>query len=341
MTFPANGQSEVEVQTPAIETPAPETVTPAEGTPPVETPAAGGEQALDGTTPLAEAAPAYTPDFKFRYRTIDKEGERQAETEIPELYRGLIKDADTEKQVKELFQKAHGLDFLKQDRDVMRTERDEFKTQFNQVMADVAELGDHYKRDDLDAFFQKLKVPPEKVLQWAVNKAKLMQMTPEQQQAHEGRIQAERNAYYTRRQNEMMSSEQQSERASQRELVLDMGLRQPDVRQIADQYDAQAQQPGAFRQLVIERGILAWHNRQVDLTPDQALAEAMQIAGKLSVKPGLPGTTSVQPGGAAPAVAPAKKPVIPNVGGSPATPVRKSFKSLDEIREHAKKISTG
>src|SRR5688572_23823320 len=61
------------------------------------------------TGDLAAQTQQYTPNFKFK--VLDKEHE------IEERFRKLIKDADSEKMIRELHEKSFGIEAIKSQRD--------------------------------------------------------------------------------------------------------------------------------------------------------------------------------------------------------------------------------
>src|SRR5688500_2643210 len=101
-----------------VETPSTESESSVANDPAAEPAATPAPVAADTAQP---AAPAYTPDFKVKIKG--------KEFEIDEMFRGLIKDADSEKKVKEFFEKAYGIDFVKQDRKALKDEHEGFKSQ--------------------------------------------------------------------------------------------------------------------------------------------------------------------------------------------------------------------
>lgn len=282
----------------------------------------------------SESQTQYTPNFKF---TANKK-----EQEIPDYLRSVIKDKASEKQIRELCEKAFGLETVKADRDSLNTKFTETETAHQNLLAGVQSIRSDYQRGDLDSFFQKLKIPEEVVLKYALEKAKYYNLAPEEQRVVDARKNAERTAVSLETQNQDLAGANAQAATRMKQLELDFTFMRPETSALEKSVDSQFGKPGVLRQMVIDHGYNTWvqSKGRVDLTPAQALA---QVAERYGLKPvesteetaqntvnrnGAGGTqTTVQ-----------RKPtnVIPNIQGrSNASPLKTKPRSIDDIRKIA------
>lgn len=285
-------------------------------------------------------APVYNPNFKFK--VMDKEHE------IAEQFRSIIKDADTEKLVRELHEKAYGLDVVKPRFNDLREKYKSVEQEARGYKEGIGELREHYTRGDFDSFFKKLNIPQEKVLQWVLDKAHYNELPPEQRQVLDAKRYAEQRAAALEKEHAATQSKYEDALVQAKARDLQIALDRDDVRQFAESFDARAGKPGSFLEEVIQRGELAWYTSKgkIELTPEQAIQEVLTryqglVQPKPKEAPMIP-VNGQDPNGQAPAHAPAasKAPTIPNIGGRQASSVSKSKpKSIDDLKQLYKKMS--
>jgi hypothetical protein len=304
-----------------------------------EAPAAAMEE--PETDPEASAEAPEKPAFKARekFKVLDKEHA------VPDWLKAIMKDEGSEKQAIELLEKAYGLEPVKEERAQVRKERDQFKTNLQGVLTQVQELREIYQNGDLDLWLDKLQVPHERVLQWALDKVNYSQLPPEQQRILDERNRARREAYLHSKQSAQF--EQQSfERTREAKLaMLETSLARDDVKSFADAFDARVGKPGAFRTEVQRRGEYEWNrtNGKVDLTPEQAV-QAVMMDYRGMIQPANPtpapaaqgptgGATGAAGAGTPPVVTSNKTGTIPTVGGKSQSPMTKKPRSLDDLKK--------
>lgn len=296
-----------------------------------------------GIAPEVVAPPAYTPNLKFK--VLDKE------LEIDPLYKDLIKDAETEKKVREMHEKAFGLDSVKADRQTLKqkieTHYAPIEQELNHTMKALGQFDKMIEQKDFDNFFGTLKIDETDVLKWAVKKAQLMDLTPQEQQAYTESVQ-QRNRLYALEQQVADTHEQNfTQQVQNRTSQLEQELSRPEVLNVVSSFDARVGNQGAFRAEVIKRGQLhAFHGN--DISVEQAVKEVVELMGGIPAAPSTPQGQQQAPannsgsnGGTAPqAQTPpqAKPPVIPNVGGQGTSPAKKVVRSLDDIRALSKQM---
>lgn len=274
--------------------------------------------------PKEEEVPPYQPDLKFRVG--------QKEHEIEEWARSAIKDPETNKKVKDFFERAYGIDLVKDHRDKLQHTNAELKGQIEDFNGNLNTLREYVQKGHFEDFFQALGIPEQRAIQWAANRVKYYEMDPMQK----GLIDAEREA---RLQNRQLSQEKthyeteaQQAMVQLREQQLDFELSRPDIAEAITQYDSY-RGPGAFRNEVIQRGAIKYQMEKVDVPPQKLVREVMDI---LRLNPQVNTGATERPGGGAYS-APTQKPVLPNVKGTAGSPTRKMPKSIDDLRAEAKR----
>lgn len=309
-----------------------------------EAPATEGEptpgEQTDEEKALAAAEQTFKPRDKFKVMVHGSD--EQKEHDVPKWLKDAIKDPATEKEAIELLEKAFGLDPVKASRQEIRVERDTVKAELSKVTSSISDLRRTYARGDIDSFLQKLAIPQERMLQWALDKVNYSQLPPDQQRILDERQEAQRQAWAAEQQLSQVS-EQSSEQIRQaRQMMLTSSLARPEVKSFADSFDAKAGKPGSFFEKVVLAGQTAWNQSQgkVDLSPEQAIEQVMKEWGpflqhQASSATGTPsGAAGAGAGKAAVIAAPAAKPgVIPNVQGKSSSPMKAKPRSLDDLKK--------
>lgn len=327
-------------------------VTTPEVTEPVSTPAA---QVQEPVTPAAsepaqvqdsstegEEAPA-APAFKGRdkFKVMVYGTDEQKEHDVPEWLKSTIKDAASEKEVISLLEKAYGLEPVKASRAAVTKERDAIRAEHQKITQTVADVRQTYQRGDIDAFLQKLAIPQERMLQWALDKVNYSQLPTEQQRVLDERTEAQRKAWAAEQQTTTLGQQLQEQTRQAKQVLLQSSLARPDVKSFADSYDARAGKQGAFFEEIRATGELAWLQSQgkIDLTPDQAIEQVMKKWGAFVQPSGQPQVAQTPPsasqassqGGAG---TPQSKPaVIPNLQGRASSPMKSGVRSLDDLKK--------
>ncbi len=278
--------------------------------------------------------PTFKPRDKYKVRIDDgvPGSEKQLEErDIPAWLKTALKDPETEKQAIELLEQAGGLEWAKKNREDIRKERDTVKAEMTTWRRQISDVRDTYRRGDLDGFFDKLDIPHEKVMEWAVAKAQYSQLPPEQQKILDERTEAQRTAHAAQTEAQTLQEQIQEQMRHARQQMLDMGLARPEVKTFADAFDSKLGRPGAFLKEVIMTGRQAHETSKVDLSPQQAIEQTMQKWGAFltpaqAATPAA-GATTQEPGSAQAAQ------VIPNVQGGSKSPMKPRVKTLDDLKK--------
>lgn len=276
------------------------------------------------TADVTKDAPVYSPNFKFK--VLDKE------YEIDEFLRPAVKDAETEKKIREIYEKAYGLDSVKADRQTLKSELHEVKEKMQQTDKALETIGEFVRQKDYDSFFEALEIPKEEVLRYALELVQRDQMSPEQKAQWEASRHAQQQARYYQAQNEQLVASQQQFAVQQRTFELNQVINMPEVKVVADAYNQGMGNPEAFQDYVVQIG-QAYASRGQDIPAQQAVAEAIKHLRAINPSLGQVATQSQ-------VVQPSAKPVIPNIQGRGTSAVKSTVKSLEDLRKRAKDLAT-
>lgn len=272
-----------------------------------------------------EAPPAYNPNYKFK--VMDKEHE------IDEWLRPVIKNQEMEKKVKELYEKAYGLESIKPKHQAIKEELEQTKAKVAETDKALDILGKYVAENDFDSFFEGLNIPKNKILEYALELVRREQMSPEQKAQWEHSRQAKEAARYYEVENARLQQSQQQFAVQQRTFELDMALGVPEAKVVADAYNAGMGSPGAFKDYCIQIG-QAYAARGQDIPATQAVSEA--IKHLKAINPSL--GAAVVAGGAQ-VVQASQKPVIPNIQGRGTSAVKPAVKSLEDLKKRARELT--
>ena len=277
-------------------------------------------------SPDSEAVkPAYNPNYKFKAY--------QKEYEIDEWARAYIKDEETEKKFKKLYERAYGYDFKSQKHDELKSEFEKVRESYDQTDKALKTLSGYVQENDFDSFFDGLNIPKNKVLEYALELVKREQMPPDQRQQWEANQQARHAAKYYQAQNEQLLANQQAFAVQQRTFELDNALQSAEAKPIVEAYNAGMGSPDAFKEYVIQIG-QAFAARGQDIPAQQAISEAMKHLRAINPSLGVQTASQVQ------VVQPSSKPTIPNIQGRGTSAVKTTVRSLDDLKRKARELTS-
>jgi hypothetical protein len=274
----------------------------------------------------AVEAPAFTPNFKVK--SFGKE------FEIPEKFRGLIKDAESEKEVRDIFEKAFGIDGMREKNQTLREKYEALNTEvshYKQQDQQIDFLVKCLERKDYDTYFETLQIPEKDLQEWMYQKLKMAELPNEQQRLYTDSRQSQKKLYELEMQNQQLKStiesttvEQQNAQIQQRERDLETVLSRQDVSSVMKAFDSKHGE-GAFKNEIVGRGILAWNTQKKDLTAEEAVNQVMSLFGPAMVQASQTN-----------AVAAVKdRPTLPIVEGKPVSPTAKKVNSVEDLRKLA------
>jgi hypothetical protein len=278
----------------------------------------------------ASAQPAYTPNYGYKY--VSPEGD-DVSGELPDIFKPLVKDADTEKMLRDLHEKSSSLDFIKSGRARAQQEREAAVGELNELKAGLGELRQYVESKDLESFFGALQIPEQLVLEYALAKAQYAQMSPEQRASYDAQVNHNKRMVELERQNRQLQEQYSNATTQAREVELDMVLGRPDVSQVAQAFDMRVGRQGAFKAEVIRRGQHYALTANQDVPAEAVVGELLGLYSPLVAQAAQPVATV--PG----MVQASKKPVIPNIAGKGASPVKAAVRSIADLRRRAAELS--
>jgi len=268
--------------------------------------------------------PSYTPNFKYKVNDKDQE--------FDEFIRSSIKDKESEEKVRKLYADAYGLEAIKPKYDDLKAKYPVAEQNYQQLNDTINEVLD-LKDKDLGAFFDRLKLPEEKVAQWMLDKIKKMELPPEQQQVYNQYEETRRRNLTLEKQFQQLEARTQAQEIHARILELDTSLQRPEVSSFMKAFDDARKAPGAFKEEVRERGIYEWKVNGKDISVADAIAAVMSRYTGM-VNPTEMGTQhSQQPGQEKPL------PVIPRVQGKAVSFVGKQPRSIADLKKISAELS--
>ncbi len=293
--------------------------------------------------------PEFKPDYKFK-----ASGKEQ---EVPELFRSLIKDEKTDKEVKSLLSKAYGADALIEknkkldgSNSTLSSENANIKSSIDGLRQIYMDAVKHPSQGGnilkMDQFFERLQIPENTILQWAVAKVQLQEMPPEQRNAIVAQMDAEKKAVALTMEQSQLQGQNQDTVRRLKQLELDQLLGRPDMQTVASDFDKRVGKTGSFRDAIIRTGELAWFRQNVDLPPDQAVKQVIEAYGITLPDPNAaaPSQVAVVAPGAGqtrPVVQRTDK-VIPNVQGKGSqSPLKDKPRSIEDIKKLAARAAAG
>lgn len=296
----------------------------------------GAESAESVTTP---AIPAWAPNFEF---TV-KDKKHQFDDWIKET----IKTKEQEAKVRELYEKAYGLDEVKADRQSLKAERDDYKTKFTNVEQSLQTLSSYVKKGDFRTFFDVLKIPKQAIINYAIEELKYQELPPEQRMAVDQQRQQQAEYEARMMENQTLQQQMQQMAIQQARTEMNFELAKPEVASVVQAFNARAGKADAFEQEIIRRGSYYEAVHKISPPVSQLVAEVISLIG---------GQAQASPQGQAPSVTSPgqaqgqinsqaqqqQKPVIPNFQGasSAKSPAKRTISSIDDLRKARQSLTT-
>lgn len=299
-------------------------------------------QEMSSSAPVSTEVPtegqpeAYTPNFK--YKVVDKE------FEFDEWLRPVVKSKEQESKLRELYEKATGIEEVKRFRDEIRNEYHQYKGNAEPVLKTINEATRQYQKG-LKAFesgdaktgyayiadaFKSLGVDKKVLQQFVYTDLQMAEMPRDQVLAHQRQIQLERENEHYQQQLEAQQEYQAQVIRQARQSEIDIHLSKPEVSQIVQAFD-QRNGPGAFKAEVNRIGQYHFATTGKDVGVQAAVNELVTKYGAFiqSQQPSQPGQMQLPQGA---------KPVIPSIKGGGAAPVKKKVRSLEDIEAEYNQI---
>lgn len=285
-------------------------------------PQAEGTQATESATGAESLPQGYTPNLKFKVMDEEKE--------FNPLLAGIIKDQDTEKYFRELYEKAHGLDFVKPKYENLKGEYQKYKEKFDPINDDIAKLSTFLENKDFGSFFNTFGLTDEHILEYALNRIEYYKLAPEQRQAFD--VQQKRNSEFAnlKLENDKFKQQMESQSSQQNLQSLHSSLQAPEVSTIVTAFDQRLGQPGSFARAVVQYAQGVYASTGKDLEIPQAINQFIATMGIGS--PAMASTQAAASAGSTQQQA-ARAKTLPAGGNSTSNPVAQKVRTLDDLKK--------
>lgn len=276
----------------------------------------------------------WTPNFK--YKVLDQE------KEIPEWARSAV-TKENEAQIREIFEKADGLDHVKTQREEERAARENLDLNFSAIKGEITNLVG-WRDKNLGIFFEKVGLPKQKVAQWLLGEIEKEELPePVRRMYTEHEEQQRRNAELEA-ENFRLSNTRETDIVQARTNELGQVLSNPEVAQLVSAFDARVGKPGSFQQMVVRHGHAEWEasGHKKDLSPKEAVDEVLKILNlsQAASPAATPNETKTPVTEVKTKVVQQKKPVVlPSIGNGASAPAAKRVKSVADIRKVYREMS--
>lgn len=282
--------------------------------------------------------PAFTPDYKFNANKV--------EMEIPEEFRAHIKDVESQKKVKEMFEKYHGFDAQKEQLKTYEQDVVKYRGEYEQLAGSISDIQAVYRDavqsknpHKLDLVWKKLGIGEDVVMAYAFEKAKLAEMDPQSRSAVERQIQLEQEAYERKSYENSLMTENQQKDLTIRQMQYDSAMASPQIQGFATELDSKFGMDGLFAQEVVNAGKTAYALEGKILSVPEAISAVISKFGlkgqaqQVQTPQQTPQKGNLTADGKQ--VVKRETKTIPNVGSSGgASPVGAGkAKNLDDVRK--------
>lgn len=272
------------------------------------------------------AATAFAPNFKFKAMGQEKE--------IDDWARPLIKDAASEQKVRELYEKAHGLEPVKQKLHRTREQLTEVNENFGKQSSFIEESVAYRNAGDFGKLFEYWKIDPVSVAKWLSREIEMNDPNtpPNVKEAYRQSLDATRRNITLERENRSLESSHGESAVNTLSAELHSVMSQPDVAQTQAAIDARTGKPGSFYNMVVKHAIVSETRDGRVLSADQAVKEVMEEMG-VFMEPKAPGAASATSKTGLPSANPSQRPAsLPKAQSTGSVPMKKTIKSTDDLR---------
>lgn len=299
-----------------------------ESSTPVESQEISAPEAVESSTDVVENKKVeespYNPNFKFKVK--DKE------LEFDDFVKPIVKNKDLEAKLREMYEKAHGLEEVKTARETFKMQAEETKQKLASVEDNLKTLGSYVKKGDFGTFFQALNIPKDQIIRYAIEELKYQELPPEQKAAIEQQKQREQYLEQTSSQNQQLQQQMAQMIQQQAALELNQELSKSEINSAISAYDSRAGQPGAFRAEVIRRGQYYEAVHKISPPASQLVSEVLNLVGVQPTSPQATMNASQATQGQVVLNQNSKPTITAFSGGSNKSPARKMPSSLDDLR---------
>ena len=299
--------------------------------------AAGNQEGQGEGTPDPEDDPNLTWVTNREYSVL---GEKKM---MPEDLAEFITSQEEEDYFRDLYTKAGGLDWVKEDAAKKEASLAELTEKHNAMDAEYGQVKQGMDRlaqlreSDFTAFARHWNVTDGQILARANEILELQDKGPEAQRQFESEFAARQQGYQNEQQAQQVAQQNNQMGQQLHDLKMQQALAAPDIAAFAAQFDERLG-PGSFAAQVQDYGQLKFAQTQTYVEPSLAVVEVYKRNQALIPSNQAPATQppGVQQNGSGEAHPndPLEVTRIPNLGtGMPGAPVRTRVKTVADLRK--------
>lgn len=284
------------------------------------------QESVAGILPDQEQAVAYTPNYKFKVMDEEKE--------VDEWLRPVISSPDIEKKVRELYEKAYGLDHVKPKYEGLKQSYQTLTGDYNNIAGDLKKIGGYIQNKDYGSFFNTFGIGDKELFEHAMQRMKYYELPPQERSLIDKQNLNNQRLVEYEMKLKNYEEEQQNYEIGQVSTALENTLRSPQINNIVTNFDTRAGQPGSFR-----NNVIAYADSQVRLTgrvmaPQEAVQSFINQFGLANYQE--QGESFGQGSAQAAHYSTPKAPTIPTMRGGSTSPVKAKVRSIEDIRKLTK-----
>ena len=290
-----------------------------ESTTPVDNSTAPSSEELSTEAPNVESTPEFVPNMEYKYR---KESHQ-----IPEVFKAIIKDEESNEMVRKLHEKAMGLDLVSESRDKARNELASYRQEVTPIVQKYQDMQHFLEKGDVNSAFTVAGFTKDQIVEQAIKFLEMEQLPESQRNSYDPQIAIQQREL--ERQNELLNQ--------QMEQIVAQNVQQ-EFHQVASQhssaisaFEAQNGQ-GSFMSMVALYG-----NQQESAGRQLSIADAVnEVMTKFNVSsfaPQVPETASPQLNTNTQTAPKTFPKVTTSSSGGSASPVAKNIQSFADLQK--------
>jgi hypothetical protein len=272
------------------------------------------------------------------------------EIEVPEWIAKNVSSEEEAQYIKDLHEKAHGLESVKQKRDYFKNELQATQStvsELNNTVKGQSDMFDFYDKliqnKDMASFQHYAGIDDQTILDRAAEILRYQELTPTQKAEYDRNIQARQKSYDTEFQLNQLQSQQANNVVTERISELDNFLGQESYKEAVEGFDKRLGS-GSFKSEVINRAALHEQRTGETLSIEEAVNQTIKIIGYPQGQSDVPEQKQEQANATSAQrtkrpqqtiVRKESKPTIPNMKSGNKSAAKPIVKSLADLRKLA------
>ncbi len=271
----------------------------------------------------------WQPNYKFKVLDEEKEFE--------DFIKPIV-NKDNYDKIKEMHEKAYGLDHVKSKYQTTKEDYDKLKEDNTKNIQALGKMGHLIQNKDYGTLFKEMGLSDQDVMNYALERANYHELPADQRQAHDQQVQEQQRLRNLELENQQLKQQQQRSIVQSQEQMLDNYLSSPEIADHVRAFDERAGKPGSFKEEVIRRGAHAYYTQKTQIPVSEAANQVISLYGGKPMNQEAPAAGNAPQANNQPPVY-QQKPTIPKMKAvSGQAPAKRMFTSLDELRTYANSL---